>query len=71
VFTARYALSPYIKQTRFVFKGLNIPCGDMKQDTKFPSSFYAYAFPLTGHSVICTSYLSTAGEGKRRDYGGA
>jgi hypothetical protein len=22
VFTARYALSPYIKQTRFVFKGL-------------------------------------------------
>jgi uncharacterized membrane protein YozB (DUF420 family) len=23
VFTARYALSPYIKQTRFVFKGLN------------------------------------------------
>jgi hypothetical protein len=24
VFTARYALSPYIKQIRFVFKGLNI-----------------------------------------------
>jgi hypothetical protein len=24
VFTARYALSPYIKQTRFVFKGLNV-----------------------------------------------
>jgi hypothetical protein len=24
VFTARYALSPYIKQTRFVFKGLNM-----------------------------------------------
>jgi hypothetical protein len=23
VFTARYALSPYIKQTRFVLKGLN------------------------------------------------
>jgi hypothetical protein len=23
VFTARYALSPYIKQIRFVFKGLN------------------------------------------------
>jgi hypothetical protein len=23
VFTARYALSPYIKQMRFVFKGLN------------------------------------------------
>jgi hypothetical protein len=22
VFTARYALSPYIKQTRFVFRGL-------------------------------------------------
>jgi hypothetical protein len=25
VFTARYALSPYIKQIRFVFKGLNKP----------------------------------------------
>jgi hypothetical protein len=24
VFTARYALSPYIKQIRFVFKGLNL-----------------------------------------------
>jgi hypothetical protein len=24
VFTARYALSPYIKQIRFVFKGLKI-----------------------------------------------
>jgi hypothetical protein len=23
MFTARYALSPYIKQIRFVFKGLN------------------------------------------------
>jgi hypothetical protein len=26
VFTARYALSPYIKQIRFVFKGLNWSC---------------------------------------------
>jgi hypothetical protein len=26
VFTARYALSPYIKQIRFVFKGLNWNC---------------------------------------------
>jgi hypothetical protein len=25
VFTARYALSPYIKQIRFVFKGLTAP----------------------------------------------
>jgi hypothetical protein len=24
VFTARYALSPYLKQTRFVFKGLMV-----------------------------------------------
>jgi hypothetical protein len=24
VFTARYALSPYIKQIRFVFKGVNL-----------------------------------------------
>jgi hypothetical protein len=28
VFTARYALSPYIKQTRFVFKGLKANRGD-------------------------------------------
>jgi hypothetical protein len=33
VFTARYELSPYIKQIRFVFKGLN-HCGD----TSCPSS---------------------------------
>jgi len=26
VFTARYALSPYIKQTHFIFKGLTILC---------------------------------------------
>jgi hypothetical protein len=26
VFTARYALSPYIKQIRFVFKGLMVEC---------------------------------------------
>jgi hypothetical protein len=26
VLTARYALSPYIKQIRFVFKGLNTVC---------------------------------------------
>jgi hypothetical protein len=25
MFTARYALSPYIKQTNFVFKGSNVP----------------------------------------------
>jgi hypothetical protein len=32
VFTARYALSPYIKQIRFVFKGLN--------SAEFAHSFY-------------------------------
>jgi hypothetical protein len=26
VFTARYALSPYIKQINFAFKGFNIRC---------------------------------------------
>jgi hypothetical protein len=30
VFTARYALSPYIKQIRFVFKGLNGSSGNRK-----------------------------------------
>jgi hypothetical protein len=28
VFTARYALSPYIKQISFVFKGLSSSCAD-------------------------------------------
>jgi hypothetical protein len=34
VFTARYALSPYIKQIRFVFKGLN----SVSLGTHFPLS---------------------------------
>jgi hypothetical protein len=37
VFTARYALSPYIKQIRFVFKGLNKPCTSMSLVTFFSS----------------------------------
>jgi hypothetical protein len=37
VFTARYALIPYIKQIRFVFKGLNI-----SETTKFIIGFHAF-----------------------------
>jgi hypothetical protein len=33
VFTARYALSPYIKQMRFVFKGLNLGIRPEKIET--------------------------------------
>jgi hypothetical protein len=42
VFTARYALSPYIKQTRFVFKGLNVRC--------------ARCFPRNRHRIIVHEY---------------
>ena len=34
MFTARYGLSPYIKQTRLVFKGLNIGINQLLQDEK-------------------------------------
>jgi L-arabinose isomerase len=37
VFTARYALSPYIKQIRFVFKGLN-------NAAKIPFQIFNYCF---------------------------
>jgi hypothetical protein len=36
VFTARYALSPYIKQIRFVFKGLILFLILIKQRNEFP-----------------------------------
>jgi hypothetical protein len=34
VFTARYALSPYIKQIRFVFKGLNNTESDIPKSSE-------------------------------------
>jgi hypothetical protein len=33
VFTARYALSPYIKQIRYVFKGLKLVISGFSRDT--------------------------------------
>jgi hypothetical protein len=39
VFTARYALSPYIKQIRFVFKGLNL------------STYLVFKFGTVGMSI--------------------
>jgi hypothetical protein len=37
VFTARYALSPYIKQTRFVFEGLRGAKGGVYSDGQMSS----------------------------------
>jgi hypothetical protein len=41
VFTARYALSPCIKQTRFVFKGLQKQCNRGER-----------AYQVLGHKLI-------------------
>jgi hypothetical protein len=51
VFTARYALSPYIKQIRFVFKGLMPfphPCLGL------PSGFFPTCFPT---NFICPTFF--------------
>jgi hypothetical protein len=55
VFTARYALSPYIKQIRFVFKGLNfftqealvIECVNMPLEVK-----RLLVFVLVGRNAV-------------------
>jgi len=39
VLSVRYALSPYIKQTRFVFKGLMIGCSG-RYDNEFSLSLF-------------------------------
>jgi hypothetical protein len=57
VFTARYALSPYIKQIRFVFKGLTLCVCSARVDsrvvgtkecfvTNFKPMFYTSLFRL-------------------------
>jgi hypothetical protein len=60
VFTARYGLSPYIKQIRFVFKGLNI--GHISENRtqhsrfKFPKSRYfthVHSHILLGQMSLC------------------
>jgi hypothetical protein len=45
VFTARYALSPYIKQTRFVFKGL------ISTDVPYAALLRKYILPEDGRIV--------------------
>jgi hypothetical protein len=49
VFTARYGLSPYIKQIRFVFKGLSMKNNKHKERNEF-------------HSVRCSINLNVAVE---------
>jgi hypothetical protein len=46
VFTARYALSPYIKQIRFVFKGLNSVMSEFVSD-ELESSRRKWLWPVS------------------------
>jgi hypothetical protein len=52
VFTARYALSPYIKQIRFVFKGLIFEAPAMSAASTFVSGHLS--FSLGGMSLLGT-----------------
>jgi hypothetical protein len=46
VFTARYALSPYIKQTRFAFKGLKSMSRLNAQNRKYNTERYQFGTSL-------------------------
>jgi hypothetical protein len=53
VFTARYALSPYIKQTCFVCKGLKRPC--LQLTIRLPARFRMSGAARTSCAVmVCT-----------------
>jgi hypothetical protein len=59
VFTARYALSPYIKQIRFVFKGSNmVLCGRLVEETFWKQSREGIGNP-TLKRIIVTTYSDT------------
>jgi hypothetical protein len=63
VFTARYALSPYIKQIRFVFKGLNIPHSLTRLNWVYAQgNMYAYIFRFvrTVHFFISLNQSTNA-----------
>jgi hypothetical protein len=58
VFTARYALSPYIKQIRFVFKGLILDHStSWRINTKKATSMKLGETEKTGNSVAALSVL--------------
>jgi hypothetical protein len=54
VFTARYALSPYIKQIRFVFKGLSmVPKTELNVRNKVTTIVaLAVPVPIYGFGII-------------------
>jgi hypothetical protein len=59
VFTARYALSPYIKQIRFVFKGLNqstVP-DSILVDILYYSAIEIYVFQEVTSQETCLVQL--------------
>jgi hypothetical protein len=59
VFTARYALSPYIKQTRFVFKGLNASITHTGTRTAVETMLRVYIFCTFWIFSICPLFLQT------------
>jgi hypothetical protein len=72
VFTARYALSPYIEQVRFVFKGLNYDTSsaftyDRKKDRTYVRNSRTLDrldlhFSVLLHSVECESFTDVSGQ---------
>jgi hypothetical protein len=59
VFTARYALSPYIKQIRFVFRGLIIRYILSRVLRLFPCAYVAWKHN-TAFCRLCTSSVSAS-----------
>jgi hypothetical protein len=54
VFTARYALSPHIKQIRFVFKGVKVL--DRKGSNRIrPTIRNVYSFKLNFHTLFAST----------------
>jgi hypothetical protein len=56
VFTARYALNPYIKQTRLAFEGLRRPC-TMDVVRRYLSKLYAIVTAVK-FNILCDTTLS-------------
>jgi hypothetical protein len=52
VFTERYALSPYIKQIRFVFKGLNLSCTVYQSCDTCGVRTRRWTLPVWCHSTV-------------------
>jgi hypothetical protein len=57
VFTAQYALSPYIKHIHFVFKGLNDLLGATEQLNKIYNLIFDLSFPKLEYAILSKDLL--------------